>query len=148
MLLRRLMHSWPELYHGIINRQIARQKEVGWTEYWDFLDCFCDLSCPEGLQQLEHYLAGLAGSSSTETEVDRAAETIASLNISNNGDLSPEKHSPKLTRTLPSSFVTPVKSGWLRHDAVDTPDFLTGLVTSSRGGSVFLLYHCLYLGAC
>ena len=30
---------------------------MGWTEYWDFLGCSCDLSTPEGLQLLEQYLA-------------------------------------------------------------------------------------------
>ena len=38
-------------------RQLAHKKGVGWTEYWDFLGCSCDLSTPEGLQLLEQYLA-------------------------------------------------------------------------------------------
>ena len=38
-------------------RQLAHKKGVGWTEYWDFLGCSCDLSTPEGLQFLEQYLA-------------------------------------------------------------------------------------------
>lgn len=32
---------------------------MGWTEYWDFLGCSCDLSTPEGLQLLEQYLADM-----------------------------------------------------------------------------------------
>ena len=37
-------------------RKLAQQLHVPWTEYWQFLDAFVDLTSLEGLQRLEQYL--------------------------------------------------------------------------------------------
>ena len=44
-------------------RSIACWNKIGWTEYWDFLGCYCDLSKSEGLQKLEDHLASQASPS-------------------------------------------------------------------------------------
>ena len=41
-------------------RSIAFSNKVDWTEYWDFLGCYCDLSKREGVQRLEEHLASQA----------------------------------------------------------------------------------------
>lgn len=39
-----------------MGRNIAHDLKVPWSEYWKFLDEFCDLSSDEGLEKLEEYL--------------------------------------------------------------------------------------------
>ena len=39
------------------SRHIAHQQGVGWSEYWEFLGCYTDLSKDEGMSKLEDYLA-------------------------------------------------------------------------------------------
>jgi len=57
-------------FYAYSPRQIAHQKGVGWTEYWDFLGSSCDLSTPEGLQLLDQFLASLSRSSEHSTAVE------------------------------------------------------------------------------
>lgn len=38
-------------------RDLAHEKGYPWSEYWDFLDSFVDLSSTEGLRKLEDYLS-------------------------------------------------------------------------------------------
>lgn len=38
-------------------RELAHEVAVPWTEYWDFLESYVDLSTDEGLKQLEGHLA-------------------------------------------------------------------------------------------
>ncbi|XP_067949070.1 ankyrin repeat and LEM domain-containing protein 2-like [Watersipora subatra] len=42
-----------------VGRNLARDMQVPWAEYWDFLGCSVDIGQEEGLQQLEDYLKGL-----------------------------------------------------------------------------------------
>lgn len=39
-----------------VGRDLAHEKGHPWAEYWDFLECFVDLSSAEGLRKLEEYL--------------------------------------------------------------------------------------------
>ena len=52
---------------------------IKWAEYWDFLECYADLSTEEGLQKLDNYLANMA-----ETAIPMATP------------ISPAEASPKL----------------------------------------------------
>lgn len=40
-----------------MGRNIAHDLKVPWSEYWKFLDEFCDLSSDEGLEKLEKYFS-------------------------------------------------------------------------------------------
>ncbi|XP_070075407.1 ankyrin repeat and LEM domain-containing protein 2 homolog isoform X2 [Drosophila takahashii] len=39
----------------VVGRQLARQEQLDWREYWDFLDSFVDICMPDGLDRLEAY---------------------------------------------------------------------------------------------
>ncbi|KAH8019116.1 hypothetical protein HPB51_016754 [Rhipicephalus microplus] len=39
-----------------IGRGLAKEMKVPWSEYWSFLDCWCNLASPEGLGKLEAHL--------------------------------------------------------------------------------------------
>ena len=124
-------------------RQIACRHGVGWREYWEFLGCYCDLSTPKGLQELERYLTDLTPlptasprmdlpnqtqenkddtnespipvNNDDSTQVDRIANTLASLDISLRTSDNPSTaySPPELSETNVSAadgFVTPVKS--------------------------------------
>ena len=38
-----------------VGRNVAKDLKVPWSEYWAFLDVFCDLTSQEGLEKLEEY---------------------------------------------------------------------------------------------
>lgn len=40
-----------------VDRELAHEMGYPWAEYWDFLNCFTDLSTEDGLSMLEDYLS-------------------------------------------------------------------------------------------
>ncbi|XP_036620629.1 ankyrin repeat and LEM domain-containing protein 2 isoform X2 [Trichosurus vulpecula] len=51
--------SDPERGVERVGRELAHELGFPWVEYWEFLDCFVDLSSQEGLRKLEEYLGQL-----------------------------------------------------------------------------------------
>ena len=51
---------------------MAHDMGISWNEYWDFLDCFADLSTTDGLHKLEAYLQQLHESESVLASQDDA----------------------------------------------------------------------------
>ncbi|XP_030371351.1 uncharacterized protein LOC115621757 [Scaptodrosophila lebanonensis] len=54
---RHIKNSDIEKGLEMVGRQLARQEDLEWREYWDFLDILVDIASVEGLRQLESYLA-------------------------------------------------------------------------------------------
>uniref|UniRef100_A0A3Q3XAM9 LEM domain-containing protein n=1 Tax=Mola mola TaxID=94237 RepID=A0A3Q3XAM9_MOLML len=52
-----ILKSDPDRGAEKVGRDLAHEKGYPWTEYWDFLDSFVDLSSTEGLRKLEEYLS-------------------------------------------------------------------------------------------
>ncbi|XP_047449051.1 ankyrin repeat and LEM domain-containing protein 2 isoform X2 [Mugil cephalus] len=52
-----ILKSDPDRGAERVGRDLAHEMGHPWAEYWDFLDCFVDLSSAEGLHKLEEYLS-------------------------------------------------------------------------------------------
>lgn len=61
-----------------IGRELAKERNVEWREYWDFLDEFIDISSVNGLQKLENYLGNLQRIKATEQDKN-ANDQVSSM---------------------------------------------------------------------
>ena len=70
-------------------RMMAHDMGISWSEYWDFLDCFTDLSTGDGLHKLEAYLQQLH-----ESENELTSQNNALLQMEQGMDSLSLGHSP------------------------------------------------------
>ena len=77
-----------------VSRQLAENQNVSWSEYWDFLHCFTNITSPKGLQQLEDHLKeqeALAQKQACwENNLNEVSEDLQQLRLDDSctGDLS------------------------------------------------------------
>lgn len=53
----------------MIGRELAKEKNIKWREFWSFLNEFIDLRSPEGLTKLEQYFMKKSGKKDTKKEM-------------------------------------------------------------------------------
>lgn len=88
---RHIKNSDTEKGLECIGRELAKERNVEWREYWDFLNEFVDISSNNGLQKLENYLAKLQliienepdTTNKVSTILDNVCSALDKLNISN-----------------------------------------------------------------
>lgn len=62
-----------------VDRELAHEMGYPWAEYWDFLNCFTDLSTEDGLNMLEDYLKTFQQENDRERSFLAFSESPASL---------------------------------------------------------------------
>ncbi|KAH8300939.1 hypothetical protein KR044_005192, partial [Drosophila immigrans] len=67
---RHIKNSDIEKGLEVVGRQLARQEQLEWREYWDFLDTYIDIASSTGLARLESYLAAQVEPSQVEPSQD------------------------------------------------------------------------------
>ncbi|XP_063068842.1 ankyrin repeat and LEM domain-containing protein 2 [Engraulis encrasicolus] len=74
-----ILKSDPERGAERVGRELAHERGYPWSEYWEFLDSFADLSVQEGLDILEAYLQ-CKSCSPTHWDSDEKKKTTTGVN--------------------------------------------------------------------
>ncbi|ALC49817.1 l-1-G0222 [Drosophila busckii] len=69
---RHIKNSDIEKGLEVLGRQLARQEQLEWREYWDFLDSYVDIASISGLARLESYLAERSEQAQAALVADRS----------------------------------------------------------------------------
>ncbi|XP_053616623.1 ankyrin repeat and LEM domain-containing protein 2 homolog [Plodia interpunctella] len=109
-----------------VGRNLAEEMNVGWKEYWPFLDTFTDLRTPEGLALLENYLRAKYEDACSFAYSDSCVEhspvelSISRLSLGNISQISPIKDnmSPmsELCVALKTCKISSDKPHWRKTD--------------------------------
>ncbi|XP_020799275.1 ankyrin repeat and LEM domain-containing protein 2-like [Drosophila serrata] len=107
----------------VVGRQLARQEQLEWREYWDFLDSFVDICSAEGLARLEAYLLAKVEESMKTTEAWNFSQLHQSLSTVVQAE-EQVKQSPDAglgsSRVVVSSVVSPISTtAWRTKDNDD-----------------------------
>ncbi|KAH8274229.1 hypothetical protein KR018_009715 [Drosophila ironensis] len=103
---RHIKNSDIEKGLEVVGRQLARQEQLEWREFWDFLDAFVDISTPVGLARLEAYFAEkaeLTGKSTLAWNFSQLQHALDNLVVSSNE----QRKSAAEAASSPSGVMTP-----------------------------------------
>ncbi|XP_053501945.1 ankyrin repeat and LEM domain-containing protein 2 isoform X1 [Ictalurus furcatus] len=96
-----ILKSDPDRGAERVGRELAHEMGYPWAEYWDFLNCFTDLSTEDGLSMLEDYLNK---SVQQKDDIEKCF-----LDLKSPASLTAHKKAPKIN-TLLDDHLSPVTS--------------------------------------
>ncbi|XP_017345353.1 ankyrin repeat and LEM domain-containing protein 2 isoform X2 [Ictalurus punctatus] len=96
-----ILKSDPDRGAERVGRELAHEMGYPWAEYWDFLNCFTDLSTEDGLSMLEDYLNK---SVQQKNDIEKCF-----LDLKSPASLTAHKKPPKIS-TLLDDHLSPVTS--------------------------------------
>ncbi|XP_017024742.1 ankyrin repeat and LEM domain-containing protein 2 homolog [Drosophila kikkawai] len=107
----------------VVGRQLARQEQLGWREYWDFLDSFVDICSAEGLERLEAYLQAKMETSIKDTVAWNFAQLQQSLSTAIQAQQQQSPDAGLGSSRVVSSVASPVSTtAWRSNNDKDDED--------------------------
>lgn len=107
-------------------RKLAHQQGVPWSEFWEFLNCSCDLSKETGRRVLDEYLKGVWSEAGSQSGSDLSSPKLDDVDWSSMDEELSALVESKLS-LQESEFSTPQIR---RGQPIASCNFLTGWVCS------------------
>lgn len=108
----------------VVGRCLAKAQNVGWKEFWSFLDEFVDIASADGLTKFENYL---------QQKIDGKMKPPLSLPL----------HTERYTSTVESSLMSSICRGMNKFHVADSPQAKHQSQTAPGSPNAFHAYLCV-----